>query len=99
MITGGFAFAYNCDLYYRTYFPDYNLSWWLFTVTTVVGSIGVLVGGAVSDKFVAKMGVQSRVFILGLSQILATPFSFGSVYFGPTLAMVSLAVSYFFGIY
>ena len=63
------TFAYNCDLYYREYFPDYDLGWWLFAVTIVVGSIGVVVGGVVSDKFVAKMGVRSRVAVLAISQV------------------------------
>lgn len=63
------TFAYNCDLYYREYFPDYDLGWWLFAVTIVIGSIGVVVGGVVSDKFVAKMGVRSRVAVLAISQV------------------------------
>ncbi|KAL6258833.1 hypothetical protein P5V15_010779 [Pogonomyrmex californicus] len=93
---GGMCFAYNCDLYYRDYFPDYDLGWWLFAVTIVIGSIGVVVGGVVSDKFVAKMGIRSRVACLTISQIIATPFAFGSVYFDPLWAMITLAISYFF---
>ncbi|XP_076665116.1 hexuronate transporter [Andrena cerasifolii] len=93
---GGMCFAYNCDLYYRDYFPDYDLGWWLFAVTIVIGSIGVVVGGVVSDKFVAKMGIRSRVACLAISQIIATPFAFGSVYFNPLWAMITLGISYFF---
>lgn len=66
-------------------------------MTIVIGSIGVVAGGVVSDKFVAKMGVRSRVIILALSQIIATPFAFGSVYCEPVGAMISLGFSYFFG--
>lgn len=91
------CFAYNCDLYYRDYFPDYDLGWWLFAVTIVIGSIGVVVGGVVSDKFVARMGIKSRVAVLAISQIIATPFAFGSVYFNPLWAMITLGISYFFG--
>ncbi|XP_014216741.1 uncharacterized protein LOC106645405 [Copidosoma floridanum] len=94
--SGGMCFAYNCDLYYRSYFPDYDLGWWLFAVTIVIGSIGVVVGGIVSDKFVAKMGIRSRVAVLVVSQLIATPFAFGSVYFAPTWAMITLGISYFF---
>lgn len=94
---GGMCFAYNCDLYYQIYFPDYDLGWWLFAVTIVVGSIGVVAGGVVSDKFVAKMGIRSRVVILAISQIVATPFAFGSVYLEPVGAMITLGISYFFG--
>ena len=91
------CFAYNCDLYYRKYFPDYDLGWWLFGVTIVIGGIGIVVGGIVSDKFVKKLGVRSRVACLALSQIIATPGSFGSVYFSPVGAMITLGFSYFFG--
>jgi len=30
-------------------------------------------------------------------QLIATPFAFGSVYFGPLWAMITLGVSYLFG--
>nr|CAD7594416.1 unnamed protein product [Timema genevievae] len=66
--TGGLCFAYNCDLYYQMYFPHVDLGWWLFIVTFGIGSIGVVVGGVVSDKFVAKMGIRSRVAVLAISQ-------------------------------
>ncbi|XP_061722312.1 putative metabolite transport protein HI_1104 [Cydia pomonella] len=93
---GGMCFAYNADLYYRDYFPDVDLGWWLFAVTVGIGSVGVVVGGYVSDKFVAKLGVRSRVLVLGLSQLIATLPAFGSVIFGPLWAMITLALSYFF---
>ncbi|KAG5893319.1 hypothetical protein JTB14_000278 [Gonioctena quinquepunctata] len=93
---GGMCFAYNCDLYYQTYFPDYDLGWWLFAVTIVIGSIGVVVGGVISDKIVAKMGIRSRCVVLAVSQLVATPFAFGSVFCTPTGAMVTLGISYFF---
>ncbi|XP_059050979.1 putative metabolite transport protein HI_1104 [Achroia grisella] len=93
---GGMCFAYNADLYYRDYFPDVDLGWWLFAVTVGIGSVGVVVGGVVSDKFVAKMGVRSRVLVLALSQLISTLPAFGSVIFGPLWAMITLAISYFF---
>ncbi|KPJ01133.1 PREDICTED: uncharacterized protein LOC106117752 [Papilio xuthus] len=93
---GGMCFAYNADLYYRDYFPDVDLGWWLFAVTVGIGSVGVVVGGVVSDKFVARMGVRSRVLVLALSQLISTLPAFGSVVFGPLWAMITLAFSYFF---
>lgn len=94
---GGMTFAYNADLYYNTYFPDVDLGWWLFAVTIGIGSVGVVVGGVVSDKIVAKMGIRSRVAVLAISQLISTPFAFGSVYFEPLWAMITLGISYFFG--
>lgn len=93
---GGMTFAYNADLYYNSYFPNVDLGWWLFAVTIGIGSIGVVVGGIVSDKIVKKMGVRSRVLVLALSQLISTPGAFGSIYFDPFWAMISLATSYFF---
>ncbi|CRL01903.1 CLUMA_CG015071, isoform A [Clunio marinus] len=93
---GGMTFAYNADLYYNSYFPNVDLGWWLFAVTIGIGSIGVVVGGIVSDKIVKKMGVRSRVLVLALSQLIASPGAFGSVYFDPFWAMITLATSYFF---
>lgn len=54
-------------------------------------------GGVVSDKIVAKMGIKSRVAVLAISQLVATPGAFGSVYFDPLWAMITLGISYFFG--
>lgn len=93
---GGMTFAYNADLYYNIYFPDVDLGWWLFGVTIGIGSIGVVVGGVVSDKIVAKMGIRSRVAVLAISQLISTPFAFGSVMFEPVWAMITLGISYFF---
>lgn len=71
-------------------------NWSLVIVFTILFIIGVVAGGIISDKFVAKMGIRSRVMVLAISQIIATPTAFGSVYFTPTWAMVSLGVSYIF---
>ena len=62
-------------MYYKNYFPDYDLCWWLFAVTIIVGSFGVVVGGVVSDKFVAKMGIRSRVAVLAISQVFGNSFT------------------------
>ncbi|XKL64412.1 hypothetical protein PGB90_004498 [Kerria lacca] len=94
--TGGICFAYNADLFYRDIFPDYDLGWQLFFVTFIVGSSGVIAGGVVSDKVAAKMGIRSRVAVLAISQLIATPFAFGSIYLQPVGAMVTLAISYVF---
>ncbi|KAK9887909.1 hypothetical protein WA026_000212 [Henosepilachna vigintioctopunctata] len=42
------------------------------------------------------MGIRSRVMVLAVSQILATPTAFGSVIFSPVGAMICLAISYIF---
>jgi len=67
--TGGAVFAYNCDLYYRQYFPGYNLAWYLFFIFCVSGSVGVAFGGVLSDRLVETYGIKSRVAVLALSQV------------------------------
>ncbi|KAK9497188.1 hypothetical protein O3M35_004553 [Rhynocoris fuscipes] len=94
--TGGLCFAYNCDQFYRDSFPHIDLGAWLFFVTFVIGGIGVLAGGYVSDKIVANMGIRSRVAVLAISQLISTPFAFGSIYMEPVGAMITLAISYLF---
>ncbi|CAH1393582.1 unnamed protein product [Nezara viridula] len=94
--TGGLCFAYNCDQFYRDTFPHVDLGAWLFFVTFVIGGVGVLAGGYASDKIVANMGIKSRVAVLAISQLISTPFAFGSIYMGPVGAMITLAISYLF---
>lgn len=43
------------------------------------------------------MGIKSRVAVLAISQLIASPGAFGSVYFEPFWAMITLGCSYFFG--
>ncbi|XP_062126397.1 uncharacterized protein LOC133839084 [Drosophila sulfurigaster albostrigata] len=92
----GMTFANNADLYYNTYFPDVDLGCWFFAVTIGIGSVGVVVGGIMVDKIVAQMGIRSRTFVLALSQLIATLPGFGSVYFDPLWAMITLGLSYLF---
>lgn len=68
-LAGGICFAYNCDLYYNQYFPGVDLGWSLFIVTCLVGSVGVMLGGVISDRFVLYMGVRGRLLVLALSQV------------------------------
>uniref|UniRef100_T1HDM6 Uncharacterized protein n=3 Tax=Rhodnius prolixus TaxID=13249 RepID=T1HDM6_RHOPR len=42
------------------------------------------------------MGIRSRVAVLAISQLVSTPFAFGSIYMGPVGAMITLAISYLF---
>lgn len=46
-----------------------DLGWSLFIVTCLVGSIGVMLGGVISDRFVLYMGVRGRLLVLALSQV------------------------------
>ncbi|KAE8746632.1 hypothetical protein FOCC_FOCC006616 [Frankliniella occidentalis] len=88
---GGMTFAYNCDLYYREYFPDYDLGWWLFAVTIVIGSIGVVVGGVVSDKILISTPFAfCSVYLspVGAMVTLGISYFFAEMWFGIVFAIL-----------
>ena len=68
--TAGFAWAYNTQLYYDTYYPAVDVGLWLFFVSIVGGSVGILIGGAVSDRIVKKIGLHARAWVLAASQVI-----------------------------
>ncbi|KAK4308786.1 hypothetical protein Pmani_019543 [Petrolisthes manimaculis] len=94
--TAGFAWAYNTQQYFLTYYPDYNLGLWVTGASIVGGSLGVAVGGVVSDRLVKRIGIKARVYVLAASQLLASPFAAGVLYFPPPGAFFSLLGAYIF---
>ena len=52
---------------------------WLFLVSLLGGSIGILVGGTISDRIVKRMGLQARAWTLAVTQLLAVPFATGTL--------------------
>ena len=65
----GFTWAYNTQLYFSTYYPEFSLGIWVTWVSIVGGTLGVAVGGFVSDKLVKKIGLRARLYVLALSQV------------------------------
>ena len=61
----GFSYAYNARLYNLTYFPDFDVGAWLSLVSILAGSLGVVLGGLISDAIVVRIGVHARLWILG----------------------------------
>ncbi|KAF2352636.1 Major facilitator superfamily [Trinorchestia longiramus] len=94
--TGGFTWSYNTQLYFQTYYPHFNVGAWVSWVSIVGGTVGVAVGGFVSDRLVKKIGVKARLYVLSGSQLVATPFAAGVLYLEPPAAMYSLLGAYLF---
>ncbi|CAL4234721.1 unnamed protein product [Meganyctiphanes norvegica] len=94
--TAGFTWAYNTQLYFNTYYPEYNLGVWITCDSIFGGSLGVAVGGIVSDKLVKRLGLRARLYVLAASQLLATPFAIGVLYLEPPGAFFSLLGAYIF---
>ncbi|KAK7065848.1 hypothetical protein SK128_005206 [Halocaridina rubra] len=94
--TAGFSWAYNTQLYFLTYYPEFNLGLWVSGCSILGGSLGVAVGGFVSDRLVKRLGLRARLYVLAGSQLLATPFATGVLYFAPPWAFLSLLGAYLF---
>ena len=69
IIPAGFSWAYNTQLYFQTYYPSFNLGVWVSAVSIIGGSIGVALGGFVSDKLVPRLGPRARLYVLAASQV------------------------------
>ena len=96
-VAGGLTWALNTQLYLDEYYPDYNPGLWLTMCSIVGGSVGVFFGGYLSDLAVRKMGLYSRLWILSVSSVLATPLSVGVLSVEPPYMFACLMFYYFFG--
>ena len=68
----GFTWSYNSQLYHDTYYPTFDIGLYLFFTSIIGGSIGILIGGVVSDKIVKKVGIQARAWVLAVSQVICS---------------------------
>ncbi|KAL7633895.1 UNVERIFIED_CONTAM: hypothetical protein RMT77_015856 [Armadillidium vulgare] len=94
--TAGFTWGYNTQLYYSTYYPQYNLGIWITIISIIGGAFGVAIGGFASDRLMKKLGLRARVYVLTASQVIATPLAVGVLYFSPPVSFYILLVTYFF---
>lgn len=69
------------------------MSW----IPLVGGSLGVVLGGFISDKVVKKVGPYARLLVLVISQLLATPFVALALYLYPPTAYYMLIPGYIIG--
>jgi len=94
--TAGYSWSYNSQLYHDTYFPDFDVGLYLFGTSVLGGSIGILVGGVVSDRIVKRIGLQGRAWVLMGSQLLASPLAAGVLLLEPPYNFISLLAAYSF---
>lgn len=65
----GFCWGYNSALYFKTYYPDYDVSLWLTGISIGAGAVGTVIGGVLSDRLVSKLGISARALVLAISQV------------------------------
>merc|ERR1711963_1321549 len=94
--TAGYSWAHNSVSYFHHYHADKQIGSWFMVTAIVGGCIGVFSGGYISDLVVTRLGVHSRLWLLGAATIIATPFAGLTLLFDPPTAFVTLLVYYFF---
>lgn len=94
--SASFCFAYNAQLFFNHYYPETNLGLWMGLSSIIGGTIGIASGGLISDVVVRKHGVITRLWVLVISQALASPFAIGVLYIPPPYCFLSLIAAYLF---
>jgi len=94
--TAGLAWAYNTQLFFQTYHPEFNLGYWIFGASAVGGCFGVFAGGFLSDSLAARFGFPSRLLFLAFCTFVSSPLAAGTLYVDPPHAMWFLFAYYFF---
>ena len=68
----GYVWAYNTQLYYQsvgetTATIGSYMSW----IPLLGGSVGVILGGFISDRIVRRIGPRGRLIVLTISQVIS----------------------------
>jgi len=101
--SAGFTWAYNCRLYFLSYYPDNDVGTYFTCSAIIGGASGVIIGGAIADRLAYKGALDSdidnqgqlrgsriRLYVLGVAMLLASPLALGVLMLSPPLAFVSL---------
>ena len=61
--------AYNTQPYFNKYYPKTNVGEYMSWIPLVGGSLGVVLGGFISDRLIKNRGFYMRVWVLIFSQV------------------------------
>jgi len=95
-MASGLSWANNNKNYFDQYHEGEEIGIWFMLCSIIGGGCGVLMGGTLSDLLVKKMGIRSRLWLLGAFHIIATPFAVLTLYVSPPWAFACLMGYYFF---
>ena len=97
LFSAGYAWAHNNVSYFQHYHEGKEIGYWFILTAILGGCVGVFAGGYISDLVVTRLGVHSRLWLLGACTLLATPFSVLTLPLAPPYAFATLIFYYFFG--
>jgi len=63
------VWAYNTQPYFNKYYPNTNVGEYMSWIPLVGGSLGVVLGGFISDRLIKDRGFYMRVWVLIFSQV------------------------------
>ena len=66
---GGYVWVYNTQPYFNKYYPNTNVGEYMSWIPLVGGSLGVVLGGFISDRIIKNRGSYTRVWVLVFSQV------------------------------
>jgi len=94
--TAGYSWAHNNVSYFSQYHQGREIGYWFMICAIAGGSVGVFVGGYISDLIVTRLGLYSRLWLLGVCTVVATPFAVLTLHLDPPHAFGTLLLYYFF---
>ena len=66
----GYAWAHNNVSYFQHYHEGKEIGYWFIITAIVGGCFGVFAGGYISDLVVTRLGVHSRLWLLGVCTVI-----------------------------
>ena len=67
--TAGYSWAHNSMSYFHDYHSGKEIGYWFMVTAITGGCLGVLSGGYISDLLVTRLGVHSRLMLLGAATV------------------------------
>ena len=65
----GYAWAHNSVSYFHDYHSGKVIGVWFMVTAITGGCLGVFSGGYLSDLLVTRLGVHSRLWLLGVATV------------------------------
>ncbi|XP_076436399.1 MFS-type efflux pump MSMEG_3705-like [Babylonia areolata] len=94
----GYVWAYNTQPYFQSVGQTrQQIASYMSWIPLVFGSIGVILGGQVSDFVMKRTGVTARVLVLSVSQLAAAPFAAGTLFFDAPYGYIMQIPTYVIG--
>lgn len=87
--SAGYVFAYNTQLYFTQIgqTPE-QIGKYLSWIPLVGGSFSVLLGGFISDRLVRRLGLYSRILVIGVSLVSFITVRYTTWTYGPCFIFI-----------